>query len=524
MPDEDSTIELRGPLGPGFSSILSQPALRFIASLAGRFGPRIATLLDARAARQESIDRGELPDFLPETRDVRESAWRVCSTPADLADRTVEIAGPAQRGSIVSALNAGAQVFMADFEDSLAPSWQNVIQGQVDLRDVIDGSIGLEANGQRCTLQASATTLMVRPRGWHLAERHMLIDDVPVPAALVDFGLFLFHNAANLKQQGSGPYFYLPKLESHLEARLWAAIFSAVEEAGVVERGAIRVAVLIETVVAAFEMHEILHELREYAVSLTWGRRGYLFSVIKTFSRYPEFILPDREALTMKTHFLRSLSQLLIHTCHRRCASAIGGLAAQIPVRDDREADKLAMARVRSDKRREALDGHDGTRVAHPACVPLAHEIFSRQACDPLQRSSADVDISAGDLLQVARGRITEGGLRENIQLSLTYLAAWLDGNGWVPVQHRMADAASAEIARAQLWQWTHHATGVLDEGRNITPELFSKLLEEELVRICAGTSDAAYADVRRAGALLARMTLYDALVPFMTAAAGDIG
>lgn len=520
-------IEIRGPLPPGFSSILSQPALRFIASLARRFGPRVAALLDARAAAQEAIDGGELPDFLPQTREMREAAWQVCIAPADLVDRTVEIVGPAERGSIVSALNSGARVFMADFEDSLAPTWQNVIQGQVDLRDAIDGSIGLEANGKRHTLHEAATTLIVRPRGWHLAEPHMLLEGIPVPAALVDFGLFLFHNAANLKQQGSGPYFYLPKLESHLEARLWAEVFRAAEEAGVVERDAIRVTVLIETIVAAFAMDEILHELRHYIVGLTCGRRDYLFSVIKTFSRYPEFILPDREALTMKTHFLRSFSKLLIHVCHRRGASAIGDLAAQVPIRGDREADGRAMAGVRADKQREVLDGHDGTRVAHPGYVPLAREVFSRHVAGRrrLECAGNDIDVSAGDLLQVVRGRITEGGLRENIHIALKYLASWLGGNGWVPIHNQMAEAATAEIARAQLWQWTHHATGVLDEGRNITLELFSKLLDEELVKVRAGIPDGACADVERAAALLAQLTSSDALVPFMTAAAcKDIG
>ena len=521
MSAKKTTLQVIGPVSGACADILSDEALAFVAALCAEFVPRISAVLKLREQRQRDIDDGKMPDFLAATRDIRESDWSVCSVPADLRDRRVEITGPTERKMVINALNSGAKVFMADCEDSQTPTWGNVVQGQINLRDAASRTIEHEANGKHYALHAQTATLIVRPRGWHLAEKHVLQDAVPVPGALVDFGLYLFHNAAELKKQGTGPYFYLPKLESRLEARLWSDVFRFAENADVVGSGEIKATVLIETILAAFEMDEILYELRDHIVGQNCGRWDYIFSFIKKFRRYPEFLLPDRAEVTMNCHFLRSYSQLLIKTCHRRGAYAIGGMAAQIPIKNDPQANERALAKVRADKEREVRDGHDGTWVAHPGLVPLAMEIFDEHmpGANQLERLLEDVHITAADLLQVVKGKITESGLRGNISVAVQYMAAWLGGNGCVPLNNLMEDAATAEISRAQVWQWVHHATGVLDEGRNITYDLFKVLLREEMdkIREQVGASAFENGHYRRAAQLLEEITKQDAFAPFLT-------
>ena len=516
-----SNIQIAGPPVDGAAEILTDEALGFIGALTREFRDRIEALLAARAQRQVSVDGGEMPDFLAETADIRASDWQVSEAPRDLRDRRVEITGPTDRKMIINALNSGANVFMADCEDSLTPTWTNVITGQQNLRDAVSRTIALEANGKHYSLQDDVATLIVRPRGWHLSEKHLLVDGTPAPGALVDFGLYLYHNATALREQGTGPYFYLPKLESHREARLWADVFRFSESAGVVGADSIRVTALIETILAAFEMDEILHELRDYIVGLNCGRWDYIFSFIRTFRRSPSFILPDRSELTMMSHFLRAYSRLLIQTCHRRGAWAIGGMAAQIPVRNDPDANEAALARVRADKEREVLDGHDGTWVAHPGLVSLARAVFDEHmpGTDQRDRRLEGIEIDALDLLQVPHGRITEAGLRDNINVAVRYLAAWLGGQGCVPINHLMEDAATAEIARAQLWQWVHHPTGILDEGRNITAALFLRLLREETGTIKAEIGADAFdlGHWRTAAGLLEQITVADSFEPYLT-------
>ncbi len=524
MSNNKNDLEITADLSSAYAEILSDDARAFIGALSREFGPRVSALLQKRQDRQAGIDAGEMPDFLPVRAEVQDPAWQVCEIPADLADRRVEITGPTDRKMIINALNSGARVFMADCEDSLTPTWDNVIQGQINLRDAVNRDIELDTNGKQYSLNDQIATLMVRPRGWHLPEKHILQDGKPIPGAFVDFGLYLFHNAAELKKRGSGPYFYLPKLESHLEARLWSDVFRFAEEVGAVGPGEIKVTVLVETILAAFELEEILYELREHIVGQNCGRWDYIFSFIKKFSRYPEFVLPDRSEVTMTTHFLRSYSRLVIKTCHKRGAYAIGGMAAQIPVKNDERANKLAMAKVRADKEREVQDGHDGTWVAHPALVPLAMEIFDAHMPGPnqLDRKLEDVDIAAADLLQVVRGKITEAGLRENISIGIQYMAAWLGGNGCVPINGLMEDAATAEISRAQVWQWVHHATGILDEGRNITYDLFQKLLSEELDKLKQQFGETQFANghFQRAAELFDEIIANDEFSPFLTSIA----
>ena len=404
----------------------------------------------------------------------------------------------------------------------MTPTWDNVVRGQLNLRDAVRRTIEFTAeNGKHYSLGDNVATLIVRPRGWHLFEKHLLLDGQPIPGGLVDFGLYLFHNAKELSQRGSGPYFYLPKLESHLEARLWNDVFQFAEEEGVVAPGTIKVTVLIETILAAFEIEEILFELKDYIVGQNCGRWDYIFSFIKKFNRYPEFVLPDRSEVTMATHFLRSYSQLVIKTCHRRGAFAIGGMAAQIPIKGDAEANEAAMDKVRADKEREVGDGHDGTWVAHPGLVPLAMDIFNRQMpqANQLDRQREDVHVTADDLLQVVKGKITEDGLRANISIGVQYMAAWLGGNGCVPLYNLMEDAATAEISRAQVWQWVHHETGVLDDGRPITYEMFKDLLREEMGKIREEVGDTAFDNghYRQAATLMDKITRQNAFATFLT-------
>ncbi len=514
-------LEVQGSKVAGDEIILHPEALAFIAALTNRFGPQVDALLAARIERQAAIDQGEMPDFLPETRSIRESNWVVGDIPGDLLDRRVEITGPTDRKMIINALNSGAMVFMADCEDSMTPTWENVITGQVNLRDAVRRDIRMESSGKQYSLNETTATLIVRPRGWHLSEKHLLLDGIAIPGAFVDFGLYLWHNAAALKSSDTGPYFYLPKLESHLEARLWNDMFRFAEASGIVGSGEIKVTVLVETILAAFEIDEILYELRDYIVGMNCGRWDYIFSFIKKFRHFAEFVLPDRSEVTMTTHFLRSYSSLVIKTCHRRGAYAIGGMAAQIPIKNDPDANDAAIAKVRADKEREVADGHDGTWVAHPGLVPIAMEIFDARMKGPNQlgRKREDVHVGAADLLQVAKGKITESGLRENISVSLQYLAAWLGGNGCVPINNLMEDAATAEISRAQLWQWVHHATGILDSGTNITYDLFKTLLRDEMDKIRMQVGDGPFeaGAYRRAAGMLDKLTRDEELSEFLT-------
>jgi len=511
-----------GTVRPGFDTILTPEALEFVVELTRKFGPRVEELLVRRAERQKEIDAGKLPDFLPQTHAIREREWHVTSIPADLQDRRVEITGPTDRKMIINALNSGAKVFMADCEDSMTPTWDNVVQGQINLRDAVARRIDFTSpEGKAYRLNPNVATLIVRPRGWHLYEKHILVDGKQAPGAFVDFGLYIFHNHAELKRRGTGPYFYLPKTESHLEARLWAEVFRHTEARLNLAPQTIKATLLIEVILAAFEMDEILWELRDYIVGLNCGRWDYIFSFIKKFSRYPDMVLPDRAQVTMTTHFLRSYSKLLIKTCHRRGAFAMGGMAAQIPIKNDPAANDAALAKVRADKEREAGDGHDGTWVAHPGLVPVAMEIFDRLMPTPnqLHRKLDDVQITAKDLLAIPEGKITEAGLRANVDVSIQYMAAWLGGNGCVPIHNLMEDAATAEISRAQIWQWIHHPTGVLDDGRKVTVEMYRQITGEELANLRAQLGEAAYSagNYERAAKILDEITTADAFETFLT-------
>ncbi|MBZ5727656.1 MAG: malate synthase A [Acidobacteriia bacterium] len=465
--------------------VLSPEAVRFVVKLAREFEPRRRGLLEARRTRQQAIDSGILPDFLPETAPIRESEWTVAPIPADLLDRRVEITGPVDRKMIINALNSGASVFMADFEDSNSPTWRNAIEGQVNLRDAVRGTIAYTSpEGKRYELCEAPAVLMVRPRGWHLVEKHFLVDGEPVSASLFDFGLFFFHNAKALIENGTGPYFYLPKMESHLEARLWNDVFLMAQDELGISRGTIRATVLIETILAAFEMHEILWELREHSAGLNCGRWDYIFSFIKKFRNRPDFVLPDRAQVTMERHFLNSYVNLLIAACHRRGVHAMGGMAAQIPIKNDPAANEAALARVRQDKLREVWAGHDGTWVAHPGLVPLAKSVFDTYMPLPnqIERKPA-VEVAAADLLNVPTGDITAEGLYRNIDVGLQYLATWLRGNGCVPIYNLMEDAATAEICRAQVWQWMKHGAR-MNDGRVVTAPLVRDALTRQAKRL----------------------------------------
>ncbi len=519
---EPTEIRFTVPI-TGYENLLNPEATSFLAHLAREFTPRVQELLAARQARQARIDAGELPDFLPETRDIRESAWQVAPIPTDLRRRRVEITGPVERKMIINALNSGADAFMADFEDAHSPTWIGTLQGQVSLSDAIDRTISFESpEGKRYRLNDKVATLLVRPRGWHLVEKHCLIDGVPCPAGLFDFGLYFFHNAKRLLAKGTGPYFYLPKLESHREAQLWNDVFNRAQDVLGIPRGTIKATVLIETLPAAFEMDEILYALRDHVAGLNCGRWDYIFSFIKKFRNHGDKVLPDRAQVTMTTHFLRSYSQLLIKTCHRRGAFAMGGMAAQIPVRNDPAANEAALAKVREDKLREARDGHDGTWVAHTALVPVAMDVFEAhlQGRDnQLDRLREDVTVTAADLLTTPPGTITETGVRNNIDVAVRYLAAWLGGHGAVPIHHLMEDAATAEIARAQLWQWLRHARGVLADGRRFTAALFERWLADEVAHLRAEVGEQRFTTGRYALAtqLLREITLSDTFTEFLT-------
>ncbi|HVA91989.1 MAG TPA: malate synthase A [Chloroflexota bacterium] len=494
-------IVIQGPMLPGFAEILTPDALRFVALLARAYNSRREELLAARAARQARIDAGELPAFLPETARIRAEAWTISPLPPDLQDRRVEITGPSgDRKMVINALNSGASVFMADLEDANSPTWENTIGGQINVRDAIRGVITfVSPEGKSYALAERTAVLMIRPRGWHLPEKHLLLDDRPVSGSLVDAGLYLFHNARALLERGAGPYLYLPKLESHLEARLWNDVFTRAEQELGIPSGSVKATVLIETLLAAFEMDEILYELREHSAGLNCGRWDYIFSYIKKLRRQPEVILPDRALVTMTVPFMRSYSLLCIKTCHHRRAPAIGGMSAYIPVRSDPVANDEAMRQVRADKEREARDGHDGTWVAHPGLVPIALEAFNQlmPGSNQIDRARDDVRVEARDLLAVPEGAITEQGLRTNISVGVQYIEAWLRGMGAVPINNLMEDAATAEISRAQVWQWLHHPRGVLADGRRVTLVLCQVVLDEELERIAAQVGGERYASGR---------------------------
>lgn len=515
-------LRIIGEMTPEYAEIFTPEVQQFVAELASRFTARRDALMKDRVARQKEIDVGKMPDFLPDTQSIRESDWKVAPIPADLQDRRVEITGPVDRKMIINALNSGAKVFMADFEDSLTPSWANVADGQINLRDAVNGVISYTSpEGKEYTLGKELATLIVRPRGWHLDEKHITFDGAPVPGALVDFGVYFYLNAKNLLNKGSGPYFYLPKLETYQEAELWRDIFNYAEDTLGFKRGTIKATVLIETIMATFEMDEILYALKDYCVGLNCGRWDYIFSFIKKFSKSNDFVLPDRAQVTMTTHFLRSYSLLLIRTCHRRGAFAMGGMSAYIPVKSDEEANNKAIAMVTADKEREAGDGHDGTWVAHPGLIPVAKEVFDRLMPTPnqLTRPLPEANITAKDLLTMPDGKITEAGLRNNISVSVQYLAHWLSGQGCVPLNNLMEDAATAEIARSQIWQWMHHDAGKLDDGRKVTRELYEQLLVEELAAARDKMGELAYASLpfAQAAELLTELVTQKEFAEFLT-------
>jgi malate synthase len=520
-------IELRGEIKPGYEDILTPAALAFIAELERTFGARRRALLADREAVQAKLDSGWLPDFLEETKAIRDADWQVAPIPADLLDRRVEITGPVDRKMVINALNSAAKVFMADFEDSNAPTWDNNIQGHVNLCDAVRGTISFDdpGTGKHYELGEKPAVLLVRPRGWHLPENFIHVDGAPISGALADFGLFFFHNAEQQVARGTGPYFYLPKLENHREAALWNDVFVHAQNVLGLKVGTIKATVLIETIMAVFEMDEILHALKDHIAGLNCGRWDYIFSFIKRFRNRPDFILPDRSQVTMTVHFLRSYSQELIRTCHRRGAFAMGGMAAQIPIRNDPEASEAALQKVREDKEREAGDGHDGTWVAHPGLVPVAMEVFDRLMPNPnqLARQRQDVHVTAKDLLTVPEGTITEAGVRLNISVGIQYTEAWLRGNGCVPLYNLMEDAATAEISRAQLWQWRKHGAHLGPvggaDGPVIDDALLGRLFEEEMDKIREEVGNAAYAGGRyeEARDLFWQMTVAEAFEEFLT-------
>jgi malate synthase len=516
-------VQLLGKVSSEFAEILTPEALAFIAKLQRNVGARRLECLERRKNRQAALDRGEDLDFLPETKQIREGDWKCAPIPPDMQDRRVEITGPTDRKMVINALNSGAKIFMADFEDANSPMWNNMVEGQINLRDAIRRSINFTSpEGKEYRLNEKTAVLMVRPRGWHLVEKHMLVDDQPISAALFDFGSYFFHNAKELIARGGGPYFYLPKMESHLEARIWNDVFKLAQEELGIPQGTIRATVLIETIPAAFEMDEILYELRDHSAGLNCGRWDYIFSCIKKFRTKHDFLLADRALITMTTHFMHSYSLLCIKTCHRREIFAMGGMAAQIPVKNDPKANEEAFAKVRADKEREARDGHDGTWVAHPGMVQLALEAFDAVMPQPNQiaKKRDDVQISARDLLDFGPSEpITEQGLRTNVSVGVQYLEAWLRGHGAVPIFNLMEDAATAEISRAQVWQWIRHARGMLSDGRKVTKELFRSVLDEELQKIKQQIGEKRFdaSKFEAARKLFDQITTDDSFVEFLT-------
>lgn len=510
-------IEVRGAVSEAYTQVLTSDALRFVAELTRQFNPRRKELLALREARQARLDAGENPDFLPETAHIRTGDWKVAPPPPDLLDRRVEITGPVDRKMIINALNSGAKVFMADFEDANAPTWDNCIQGQINLYDAVRRTIEFRSpDGKEYRLNEQTAVLCVRPRGWHLPEKHLIIDGEPAPGALVDFGLYFYHNAHELIRRGTGPYFYLPKLESHLEARLWNDAFVYAQERLGIPRGTIRATVLIENILAAFECEEILYELREHSAGLNSGRWDYLFSIIRKFRNREDIVLPDRAALTMTVPFMKAYSELVVQSCHKRGIHAIGGMSAYIPRRDDPEANAAAIAQVVADKEREVSEGYDGTWVAHPGLVPVVLEVFNKHMPTPNQIEKVPQrTITAQELLNFPRGDITEKGMRTNLNVSLRYLDSWLRGVGAAAINYLMEDAATVEISRSQLWQWIQRKAR-LNDGRPITPELFEQMLNEELTSIKASYAGAPHR-LDEAAAILKKVVLSTEFIDFVT-------
>jgi len=515
-------VTILGPMEPGYETVLTPEALEFVAGLERRFGKERERLMAHRQEIQAKIDGGWLPDFLPETKKVRESEWTVAPIPADLQERRVEITGPVDRKMVINALNSGASVYMADFEDANSPTWSNNIDGQINLRDAIAGRIDFTdpVTGKEYKLGDVLAVLLVRPRGWHLMEAHLHVDGAPMSGALFDFGLYFFHNARQLLANGTGPYFYLPKLENHLEARLWNDVFVWAQEQLGIPNGTIKATILIETIMAAFEMDEILYEMRDHITGLNCGRWDYIFSYIKKFRNRKDFLLPDRDQVTMTRHFLQSYSLLLIKTCHRRKAFAMGGMAAQIPIKNDPVANQEALDKVTADKEREVANGHDGTWVAHPGLVPVALHVFREEMHGPnqLARQRQDVVVGQKDLLEVPDGTITEKGLRHNLNVGIQYVEAWLRGSGCVPIYNLMEDAATAEICRAQVWQWIRHGASITG-GPVIDEVLARTLLDEELanIRELVGAERFEAGKYEEAAALFADMITADDFEEFLT-------
>jgi malate synthase len=522
-------VEVRAPIEGRMAEVLNPEALAFVTRLQRELGPARVALLRQRTERQAELEAGALPDFLPETRAIREGDWKVAPPPGDFQKRWVEITGPAERKMVINALNCGADVFMADFEDAHTPTWRNMVEGQVNLIDAVNREIEfVSPDGKTYRLHDEIATLMARPRGWHLVEKHVLVDGGPVSGSLFDFGLYVFHNARRLAERGSGAYFYLPKLESHREARLWNDAFVLAEDALGLTRGTIRGTVLIETILAAFEMEEILYELREHSAGLNAGRWDYMFSLIKKFGSRPDFVLPDRAQVSMTVPFMRAYTELLVKTCHRRGAHAIGGMAAFIPSRRDPQVNEVALARVREDKLRESGDGFDGTWIAHPDLVSVAVEPFARllgPRPHQIDRQRPEVSVSPKELLdvRVPGGAVTEAGLRGNVSVGIQYVASWLRGVGAAAIYNLMEDAATAEISRSQVWQWVHHAVA-LREGGAVTRDLVRALVAEELARLrdAAGAPAFEQGRFREAAEVFEGVALSDRFVEFLTLPAYD--
>jgi len=515
-------VEFTASIPEKYDEVLSPEAVAFVAKLAREFSGRVDEVLGVREEWQAKIDAGEMPDFLEDTKDVREGDWTVAPVPEDLQDRRVEITGPPDRKMLINALNSGASTYMTDFEDANCPTWVNMLESQQNLREAIVRTISFDDpdTGKHYELNEDTAVLIARPRGWHLFEKHMLVDGKGVPGGIFDFGLYFFHNAQNLLDRNSGPYFYLPKMEHYPEARLWNDIFNAAQDEIGIPRGSIKATVLLETFPATFEMDEILYELRDHSAGLNAGRWDYIFSYIKTFRNREDRLLPNRIEVTMTVPFMRAYTLLLIKTCHKRGAHAIGGMAAQIPVPNDPEANEAAYDKVRSDKEREAKDGHDGTWVAHPGMVALAKEVFDEIMPQPNQLDKIpDANPTAEELSAPSEGNITEDGLRNNVSVGLQYIGAWLAGRGAVPVFNLMEDAATAEISRAQVWQWVHNPGGVFDDGTEVTAELFDRVLKEEMDRLPEivnkdRTKNDRFEDAAK---LFERISTDDKFVPFLT-------
>ena len=515
----EPSIQVLGRATPAAAQILTPEALAFVADLARDFEPTRRALIQARSERQAEIDAGHMPDFLPETRGIRESDWQVLPAPKDLDNRRVEITGPSSnRRMVINALNCGAQVYMTDFEDAHSPGWDQTLMGQVNVRDAVRRTISdVSPDGREYRLSDEIATLCVRPRGIHLLERHVLVDGQPIAASFFDFGLSFFHNANGLLERGTGPYFYLPKLQGHLEARLWSDVFSFAQDRLGVPRGTIKSTVLIEHILAAFEMEEILYELRDHISGLNLGRWDYIYSFIKAFRSHPGFVVPDRAQVTMTTHFLRSAAELLVHVCHKRGAHALGGMSAHIPRRDDPESNERALAQVRADKEREASQGYDGAWVAHPGLVPVVSEIFEHAFKGSNQLSRVpEVRVTARDLLEVPKGEITEAGLRNNISVTLQYLDAWIQGVGAVAINGLMEDTATAEIARSQLWQWVGNEAQ-LSDGRQVSPDVYLQMRTEEVDKLLEARGPEAAGSLDKAVELLDDLVTSPTFIEFLT-------